>query len=336
MSLNEAVPEVPRSYPLRRLFQDLPLPVIAAPMFLVSGPELLKACCHAGVVGSLAAPNARTVEVLETWLQVIEAEFDQARLQGKEIAPWLFNMIEHNTYDRFAAELELVRRYQPPLVSTALGNPKRLIETVHGYGGQVISDVTTPAMARKALASGVDGLILVCSGAGGHTGLYSPFAFIAEVREFWSGPLGVAGALSSGRDVHAVQVLGADFAVIGTRFIACTQSLASDAYREMLVDCSMDALVSTAAVSGVLANWMRPSLQQAGIEPLSQTAPTVDFSGDIAGANKAWKNVWSAGHGVGQVKQKTSTEQLVNELLKGYQDSLAAYTFQPPKIGANL
>lgn len=314
-------------HPLRALFHNLPIPVVAAPMFLVSGPDLLKACCRAGIVGSLPAPNARTVEVLESWLQDIHADFERARLLGADPAPWLFNMIVHSTYDRFEAEMELVRLFQPPLVSTALGSPRRVIETVHGYGGHVISDVITPAMARKALEVGVDGLILVCNGAGGHTGHYNPFAFLAEVREFWDGPLGLAGAISSGRDIHAAQVMGADFSVMGTRFIACTQSLASDGYRQMLVDCSMDELVPTAAVSGVLANWMKPSLLQARVDPAS-THAAVDFSGNIASASKAWKDVWSAGHGVGQTKHETSTEQLVNELVRGYRSSIAANILQ--------
>ena len=322
MSLKTITPERAPPNALNTLFSDLRLPVIAAPMFLVSGPELLKACCRAGVIGSLPAPNARTVEVLDTWLAQLHADFAAARLEGIEVAPWLFNMIVHSTYDRFDAELELVRRYQPPLVSTALGSPKRVIDAVHSYGGQVISDVITPAMARKAVEAGVDGLILVCNGAGGHTGHYNPFAFVAEVREFWNGPLGIAGAISSGRDIHAVQVMGADFAVVGTRFIAATESLVSDEYRVMLTECSMDDLVPTKAVSGVLANWMKPSLIKAQIDPETVSAAAIDFSGNIASANKAWKDVWSAGHGVGQIKHLVSTTQLINELEQDYHASL--------------
>ena len=316
------------AHPLLRLFSNLRVPAIAAPMFLVSGPDLLKACCRAGVIGSLPAPNARTIEVLEQWLQEITSDFDAARLEGVKPAPWLFNMIVHNTYDRYPAELELVKRFQPPIVSTALGSPKRVIESVHGYGGQVISDVITPAMARKAVDAGVDGLILVCNGAGGHTGNYNPFAFIAEVREFWDGPLGLAGAISTGRDIHAAQVLGADFAVLGTRFIATVESLVSDAYRDMLVECFIDDLVPTKAVSGVLANWMKPSLAKAGIDPAVHQAAAIDFSGNIASANKAWKDVWSAGHGVAQIKTSGTTEQLVAELECGYRLSIDRATPQ--------
>lgn len=331
MSLKNTKADRLPSSVLMTLFNNLRLPLIAAPMFLVSGPALLSACCREGVIGSLAAPSARTVEVLESWLEQLRVDFSAARAEGNEPAPWLFNMIVHSTYDRFDAELDLVRRYQPPIVSTALGSPKRVIDVVHGYGGQVISDVISPAMARKALEAGVDGLILVCNGAGGHTGHYNPFAFVAEVRELWDGPLGIAGAISRGRDIHAAQVLGADFAVAGTRFIAATESLVSDTYRTMLTECSLDDLVSTAAVSGVLANWMRPSLSQASIDPLAVSAAVIDFSGNIATANKAWKDVWSAGHGVGQVKQLVTTAQLINELEQDYRTSLER-CFAPPTL----
>ena len=257
----------PSQHKVLELFASLPVPVLAAPMFLVSGPQLLTACCRAGIIGSMPAPNARTVEILEQWLEQITAEREQAQAAGETLAPWMLNMIVHSTYDRFAAELDLVKRFQPPVVSTALGSPKRVLEDVHAYGGVVMADVITPAMARKAADAGVDALILVCNGAGGHTGTNNPFAFVDEVRRFWDGQLGVARAISNGRDIHAAQVLGYDFAVVGTRLVATRESLVEDDYRQMLVDCSMDDVVVTKAVSGVLANWMRPSLEKAGIDP---------------------------------------------------------------------
>jgi len=229
---------------LLNLFAGLDLPVLAAPMFLVSGPRLLAASCQAGIVGSLPAPNARTVEQLQQWLEQIVGERDAAQQRGEQWAPWMLNMIVHSTYDRFEAELELVRRYQPPIVSTALGSPKRVLDTVHAYGGVVIADVISPALARKAVAAGVDGLVLVCNGAGGHTGNYNPFAFVAEVREFWDGPLGLAGAISNGRDIHAAQVLGCDFSLVGTRLIATHESLVEDAYLPLLYN--LDSQVSFA------------------------------------------------------------------------------------------
>lgn len=308
---------------LLELFAGLNLPVLAAPMFLVSGPKLVSACCQAGIIGSFPAPNARTVEQLDQWLAEIVAEREAASQRGEARAPWMLNMIVHSTYDRFDAELELVKRYQPPIVSTALGSPKRVLDAVHAYGGVVIADVISPALARKAADAGVDGLVLVCNGAGGHTGTYNPFAFIGEVRQFWDGPLGLAGAISNGRDIHAAQVLGCDFSLVGTRLVAAEESLVDDAYRDMLVDCSLDDVVTTKAVSGVLANWMRPSLQQAGIDPAAESRASIDFSGNIASANKAWKHVWSAGQGVGQISRHYRVAELVDELHQGYRQSRA-------------
>lgn len=321
MSLNQAEPKASKDG-LRALLAGLRIPVMAAPMFLVSGPGLLTACCGAGVIGSLPAPNARTIEQLGDWLSQVAIWFEFARSRGERPAPWLFNMIVHSSYDRFAAELALLRRFKPPLVSTALGSPRKVLDEVHAYGGFVLADVVTPAQARKAIETGVDGLVLVCNGAGGHTGSGNPFAFVAEVREFWDGPLGLAGAIGNGRDLHAAQVLGADFCVVGTRFIATHESQVEDGYRQMLAACSMDDLVPTKAVSGVLANWMRPSLERAGIDPAGERAPGIDFSGNIASANKAWKDVWSAGHGVGQVKGTCSVKALIEEIERGYHASL--------------
>ncbi|GAA0790415.1 NAD(P)H-dependent flavin oxidoreductase [Marinobacterium sediminicola] len=299
------------------IFQRTRLPLLVAPMFLVSSPALVIAGARAGVIGALPAANARTVETLDEWLAQIHAELHEEQL------PWLLNMIVHSSYDRFDAELELVRRYQPAIVTTALGSPARVTDTVKAYGGQVFADVITPAMAKKSIAAGVDGLILVCSGAGGHTGRYNPLAFINEVREFWDGPLGVAGCVSRGRDVLAMQAAGADFVVVGTRFIAAQESFASDEYRDMLVASGLEDIVETTAVSGVNATWMKASLEKAGIQPeQAASSKPIDFSGNISTANKAWKDVWSAGQGVGATREVASASQIIDELHEEYVSAL--------------
>lgn len=304
---------------LRQVFGNARLPVMAAPMFLVSSPELVIAAARAGVVGTYAAPNARNLTALDDALGAISAG-----VADGGTAPWALNMIVHTSYDRFDGELELVLRYRPKIVTTALGSPRRVLEHVHGYGGFVMADVSTPAMARKAVEAGVDGLILVCSGAGGHTGAYHPFSIVDEVRKFWSGPLGLAGAVSSGAHVRAAQQIGADFAVLGTRFIAAEESMASPAYRELLVESSMEDLVASKAVSGVLANWLRPTLERAGLSDVDVGEDKkIDFSGDISAAPKAWKDVWSAGHGVGSVTAVEPLAAIVGRLADEYAECLS-------------
>lgn len=306
------------------------LPLMAAPMFLVSGPELVVACARAGIIGSYPAANARNIETLDGWM----AQTREGVLAGNPEAIWSMNMIVHSSYDRFGAELELVQKYQPNIVSTALGSPKRVLEAVHGYGGIVMADVINPTLARKAADAGADVLVLVTSGAGGHTGHYHPFALIAEVRKFWQGPLGLAGAITQGVDIRAAQLLGADFVLAGTRFIATTESLAEPDYRDLLVQSHLEDLVQTKAVSGVLANWLRPTLEKAGFtEDQLREEKKIDFSGDIVAAPKAWKTVWSAGHGVGGIDRVATTAEVVAELR---QDYIAALQREQQELAALL
>ena len=298
------------------IFKSLKIPLMAAPMFLVSNPEMVIASAKAGIIGAYPAANARNIEQLDEWMSITK----NGITAENENPPWAMNMIVHSSYDRFAQELELVCKYQPKIVSTALGSPKRVLEAVHGYGGTVIADVTTPTLAKKAADAGVDGLVLVTNGAGGHTGNYHPFALIAEVRKFWSGPLGLAGCISSGKDIRAAQALGADFVLAGTRFIASHESMASADYMQLLVESNIEDLVATKAVSGVLANWLKPSLEKAGITDAQlHQEKKVDFSGDIADAPKAWKTVWSAGHGVGAVDAVQSIAEIVETMYQDYQ-----------------
>lgn len=302
-----------------RLLGDCTLPLMAAPMFLVSGPELVVACAHAGVIGCYPAANARNIEQLEAWLTATVAGI----AEGAQAMPFALNLIVHSTYDRFEAEMALVEKYRPAIVSTALGSPRRVLDRVHAYGGIVLADVTTPALARKAVAAGADVLMLVAQGAGGHTGQYNPFALVAEVRQFWPGPLGLAGAITDGADIRAAQLLGADFVVAGTRFIAATESLAAPDYRELLVRSHIDDLVLTKAVSGVEANWLRSTLEAAGITgELLKVEKRIDFSGDISAGKKAWKDVWSAGHGVGGIQRVEPVAAIVADLLHSYRSTL--------------
>lgn len=337
MSANARGSSTRRLSACQREFLDLieasALPLMAAPMFLVSGPELVTACAAAGVIGSFPAANARSVEQLDEWLvRTIEgiARVGQA-------SPFALNLIVHRSYDRFDREMELVRRYRPRIVSTALGSPGRVLDDVHAYGGIVAADVINPRLARKAADAGADVLILVVQGAGGHTGHYNPFAFVAEVRRFWDGPLGLAGAISSGRDIRAAQLLGADFAVAGTRFIAAHESLASSAYRDLLVRSGMEDLVLTRAVSGVDANWLRSTLEAAGFSAeMLKEEKRIDFSGDIATAKKAWKDVWSAGQGVGGIERVSAVSEIVDELRSGYAGVLEEELSTLPGLQARL
>jgi len=300
---------------LQELFPAGRLPVLAAPMFLVSGPELAVACSQAGVIGSFPAPNARSVEILDLWLQQVTTALKDA----PDAAPWALNMIVHSTYDRFERELALVMKYQPKVVTTALGSPKRVLEHVHSYGGVVMADVISPTLARKAVDAGVDALILVTHGAGGHTGTYNPFAFIAEVRKFWQGPLGLAGCISTGKDVRCAQLMGADFVVAGTRFIATEESLAAPAYRQLVVDSGIEDLVASKAVSGVMGNWFKATMDSAGIDPQADGKDKqIDFSGDISAGKKAWKDIWSAGQGVAAIERVTSARDVVTALRDEY------------------
>jgi nitronate monooxygenase len=299
------------------LSRSLRLPIFAAPMFLISGPDLVIAAGKAGIIGAMPAPNARTIEDLASWLLKIARELDAVHLQGK----WAINMIVHKSYERFDAELDLICEYKPRIVITALGSPARPLEQVHAYGGLVFADVITPEQARKAADAGADGLILVAYGAGGHTGRYSPFALVDEVRAFWDGPLVLGGAIGSGRAIRAALALGADFAYVGTRFIVARESLVSDANRDMLVRSTMSDIVTTSALTGVPSNWMRESLDLAGLTPqMLKEEKKVDFS-DLHGDTKIWKNIWGAGHSVGHTRSVQSVGEIVDDLYREFNDT---------------
>ena len=295
------------------------LPVISAPMFLVSGPEMMIAACQSGVVGSCPAPNARTIADLRAWFEQISGTLTEAD------APWALNMITHSSYGRCDEEIALVEEFQPGLVITALGGPHRVTEQVHSYGGLVFADVNSPTFAKKAVDKGADGLVLVCAGAGGHTGTYAMLPFIDEVRQFFDGPLIVGGGIGTGAAVRAVENLGVDFAYLGTRFLATQETLIPDAYRKMVWDSRMEDLVASKAISGALGLWMKASVEAAGMtmEDMKGSAK-IDFSGDMHAGTKAWKTVWSAGQGVGGITGPERVADVVAALKDEYRAAVDA------------
>jgi nitronate monooxygenase len=296
-----------------RIYRQLRLPIFVAPMFLISGPELVIAAGKAGIIGAFPAPNARTIDDLAAWLQHITIALKEAGRAGM----WAMNMIVHPTYQRFDAELDLICEYKPRIVITALGTPKRPLERVHAYGGAVFSDVINPEQARKAVDAGADGLILVASGAGGHTGQFSAFGFVEEVRRFWEGPLILGGAIGSARGIRAALTLGADFAYMGTRFISSPETLVDDDNRKMLIRAQMSDIVTTMAVTGIPSNWMRESLDRAGFTPeMLEVKKKIDFSN--LQDTKAWKHIWGAGHSIGQTDRVQTVQNIVDQLATEY------------------
>lgn len=276
-------------------------------------------------MGSFPTQNARTADDLALW-------FDEIKNGLNDIADpqWAVSLIVHRTYDRFDRELELLAEYQPTVVVTALGSPARVMNTVRGYGGAVFADVMSVEHARKAADAGADGLVLVCHGAGGHTGRLSPFAFVDEVREFFDGTLVVGGAVSTGRGVRAVETLGADLAYMGTRFIACPETLVSDRYREMLVRAGAEDVTATAAVTGVACSWLNESLGDAGLSGTQLSAAgQIDFS-DVHGDHKPWKDIFGAGQGVGQIDQIEMVGEVADKIVAEYRS--AATTFAATAI----
>lgn len=300
------------------LFGEQCLPLIVAPMFLVSSVQLITACSAQGVMATLPAHNARTTEIFEDWVTQIETARAQSREQGLPSAPWAVNLMAHRSNPRLGADLEVCVRHRVPLVITALGGPREIVDAVHGYGGKVFADVNTPAYARKAAQAGVDGLVLICSGAGGHTGQMAAPAFVSAVREFFDGYLVVGGGLSTGDALLAAQAMGADFGYMGTRFIAATESAAVQAYKEMVVSSEFSDIVCTNAITGAWANKLRPSLVAAGLDP--DNLPVRDrFTLDRdPEERKAWRDLWSAGHAVGRVKAIQPAAQIIADLREEY------------------
>lgn len=301
--------------------QSLRVPAIAAPMFLVSGDELVIETCKAGMVGTFPALNQRTTEAFREWVVKIKtalAEFEKTT--GRKAAPFGVNLIVHKTNPRLEADLKVCIEEKVPIVITSLGAVAELVAGVHSYGGLVFHDITTLRHAQKAAQAGVDGLIAVCAGAGGHAGRMNPFALVGQIRQFFDRTLILAGAISSGSDILAAKAMGADLAYLGTRFIATEESLAQPEYKKMILDSEADDIVYTAAVSGIPASFMKASLEKAGITEAVASAGDIGHKlSSIGDEAKAWKNIWSAGHGVSNIKDVPKAAVLVDRLATEYE-----------------
>jgi len=307
----------------------LKLPVVAAPMFLVSDPALVLACCRAGLVGTFPALNQRTTAGFEQWLVELNDQL------GAADAPWGVNLIVHKTNPRVAADLEKVVQHRVPLVITSMGAAKEVVDAVHSYGGLIFHDVIGMKHAEKAAQAGVDGLILVAAGAGGHAGTTNPFALVSEVRSFFDGTLLLAGAISSGEQIYAARALGADLVYMGTRFLATRECSIQPAYREMLMAAEAADIVYTPSISGVPASFLRQSLVANGLDPGNlPAAGAMDVAHESASGSKAWKTIWSAGQGVGALQDTPSVAELTKRL--GQQYRAAAARMQAERCGFHL
>jgi nitronate monooxygenase len=295
-------------------------------MFIVSRPELVVAQCRAGVVGSFPALNARPKEQLDEWLHRIREELDAARRErpGARVAPFAVNQIIHESNDRLEHDLSLCEKHRVPLVITSLRAPGHVTGPVHRWGGLVFHDVVSVRHAEKALEAGVDGLVLVCAGAGGHAGMLSPFALLGEVRRIFEGPIALAGAIATGRAVLAAEAMGADFAYVGTRFIATAEANAPERYKQMIVESRAADIVYTPTFTGVHGNYLRGSIVAAGLDP--DHLPHADKTSMNFGSTrvKAWKDVWGAGQGVGNIQEVLPVEALVAKMQSEYLEARAA------------
>jgi nitronate monooxygenase len=319
--------------PIPELLRDrLRLPVIGAPMFIVSTPRLVLAQCQAGIVGSFPALNARPVSQLDDWLaQITEELANFARTHPHlKVAPFAVNQIVHSSNNRLEEDVALCVKHKVPIIITSLRPPAEVVQAVHGYGGIVFHDVINLRHAEKAAAQGVDGIIAVCAGAGGHAGLLSPFALVKQIREVYPGAIILSGAMSSGADVLAARALGADLAYLGTRFIATEEGNAPAEYKQMLVDSAAEDIVYTSLFSGVNGNYLRGSVVRAGLDPdhLPEADKTkMNFGTGGNTAAKAWRDIWSAGQSVSGIHQVESVAALVERMEGEYAAARATFNF---------
>ena len=311
--------------PLPPVLARLPLPIIGSPLFIISNPKLVIAQCQAGVVGSMPALNARPASQLDEWLAEITetlAAYDAAHPDAPS-APFAINQIVHKSNDRLEQDMALCAKYKVPIIITSLGARTDVNDAVHGWGGVVLHDIINNAFARKAIEKGADGLIAVAAGAGGHAGTKSPFALIQEIRQWFDGPLALSGSIASGGAVLAAQAMGADFAYIGSAFIATDEARASEAYKQCVVDSNSDDIVYSSLFTGVHGNYLKPSIRAAGLDPdhLPESDPSkMNFGGD---AKKAWKDIWGCGQGIGAIDAVVPAAERIARLRREYEAARA-------------
>lgn len=313
---------------VERLKSRMSLPVIAAPLFIVSQPDLVIAQCANGIIGSFPALNARPKDLLETWLTRIETELAalQSANPDARIAPYAVNQIIHQSNDRLDHDLDACVRHRAPVIITSLRAPDDVVKKVHAYGGVVFHDVISIRHAEKALEAGVDGLVLVCAGAGGHAGTLSPFALVREVRRFYDGPIALSGSITDGAGILAAEAMGADFAYMGTRFIATREAAAVEGYKQMIVESTAADIVYTPLFTGVHGNYLKGSVAAAGLDPANlPTADktTMNFGSGSAAPAKAWRDIWGAGQGVGNIADAPPAGDLIRRLVQEYQEARA-------------
>ena len=305
---------------------NLSIPVIGSPLFLVSGPELVIAQCKAGIIGSFPALNARPQHVLGEWITRIKAELAEYQEQNpdKKVAPFAVNQICHGSNDRLMDDMATCVEHQVPIIITSLRPPAELVEAAHSYGGLVYHDVINVRHAKKAAEQGVDGLILVCAGAGGHAGALSPFALLREIKEWFDGTIILSGSIGDGYSVASSLALGADFAYMGTRFIATKEANAEQGYKQMLIESAADDIVYSNLFTGVSGNYLKPSIKNAGLDP--DNLPEADKSSMNFGSGgntdaKAWKDIWGSGQGIGLIKDDPSVEELVERISQEFEQA---------------
>jgi len=308
-------------------FKNLSLPVIAAPMFLISGPRLVIECCKNGIIGTFPALNQRTTEGFEKWIIEIKNALDSFEKEtGKKAAPFGVNLIVHQTNPRVKADLKVCVKHKVPIIITSLGAVPQLVGAIHSYGGLVFHDVIKKRHAEKAAEAGVDGLILVCAGAGGHAGTLNPMPFVAEIKKFFHKTILLSGCISNGQDIASALQMGADIAYMGTRFINTKESKAPENYRKMIIESGANDIVYTAAISGVSANFLRPSLEAMGItEEMLKTSKKIDFGKELSAMEKeakAWSTIWSAGQGVTNISDNPTVKSLIENMKNEFKTAI--------------